>query len=59
MTGTDSFCVETASSLLSQIVEELEKAAIGCSSDARLILQWAEDFKVSDVYYQESRCANQ
>ncbi|XP_018424929.1 PREDICTED: signal transducer and activator of transcription 6 [Nanorana parkeri] len=39
ITGTDSFCIETASSVLNKLVEELEKVASNCGSDARLILQ--------------------
>lgn len=45
ITGTDPFCVERASSILSELVEELEKAASSCVSDTRLILQWVDNFK--------------
>ncbi|KAM5180901.1 signal transducer and activator of transcription 6 [Mantella aurantiaca] len=45
ITGTDSFCIETVNSLLKKLVEELEKVASSCGSDARLILQWVENFK--------------
>ncbi|CAI9560092.1 unnamed protein product, partial [Staurois parvus] len=45
ITGTDSFCAETARSVLNKLVEELEKAASSGGSDARLILQWVENFK--------------
>ncbi|XP_077339687.1 signal transducer and activator of transcription 6 [Lithobates pipiens] len=45
ITGTDSFCVETASSVLNELVEELEKAARSCVSDTILLHQWVEHFR--------------
>ncbi|KAM3935074.1 signal transducer and activator of transcription 6 isoform 1-T1 [Leptodactylus fuscus] len=45
--GTDSFCIEMANSVLMKLVEELEKVAKSCGSDAHLVLQWAENFKTA------------
>lgn len=42
--GTDSFCIEMANSVLIKLVEELEKVAKSCGSEAHLV-QWMENFK--------------
>lgn len=45
--GTDPFCIEMANSVLNKLVEELDKVAKTSGSDARLVLQWRDNFKVS------------
>ncbi|XP_075708125.1 signal transducer and activator of transcription 6 [Rhinoderma darwinii] len=43
--GADSFCIEMANSVLTQLVEELEKVTKSCGSDTHLVFQWVENFK--------------
>lgn len=43
--GTDPFCIEMANSVLNKLVEELDKVAKTSGSDARLVLQWRDNFK--------------
>ncbi|XP_040281651.1 signal transducer and activator of transcription 6 isoform X1 [Bufo bufo] len=44
--GADPFCIEMANSVITQLLEELKKVAKSCGSDAHLILQWVENFKI-------------
>ncbi|XP_068123575.1 signal transducer and activator of transcription 6 [Hyperolius riggenbachi] len=45
ITGTDSFCTETAKSVLSKLIEQLEMVGSNCRSDTRLIMSCVEKFK--------------
>ncbi|XP_056418492.1 signal transducer and activator of transcription 6 [Hyla sarda] len=45
MTRTDPFCIELANSVLTKLVEELEKVAKSCGSDAHMVRQWVENLK--------------
>ncbi|XP_066440546.1 signal transducer and activator of transcription 6 isoform X2 [Eleutherodactylus coqui] len=41
----DSFCIEMANTVISKLVEELEKVAKSCGSDKHLVIQWVENVK--------------
>ncbi|XP_069826494.1 signal transducer and activator of transcription 6 [Dendropsophus ebraccatus] len=45
ITTTDTFCIELANSVLTKLVEELEKVPKSCGSDAHLVHTWVENFK--------------